>query len=350
MKKDKDTVLVTGANGYVASWIVKKLIDEGHTVHATVRDINDTSKTVHLKSLEKGSSGKLKIFEADLLIDDSYKASMQGCSVVFHTASPFRLDIKDPQKELIDPALRGTENVLTTANKISSVNRIVLTSSVAAMYSDSSECKNYKNNELTESAWNTTASLSYQPYSFSKTLAEKKAWKIQSQQNKWELVVINPSLVLGPFINSKDATSESFKIIKQIGDGTFKKWIPKMGIGLVDVRDVAKAHYLAAFSKNANGRYITCAHNTDLLEVSKELHSLFGERYKIPTEPAPKWLIWLLGPFLNKALTRKYISNNLNHTFKASNQKIKKELTMDFRPMKETLNDTFQSLIDSKII
>ena len=121
MKKDKVTVLVTGANGYVASWIVKKLIDEGHTVHATVRNINDTSKTVHLKSLVKGSSGKLKIFEADLLIDDSYKASMEGCSIVFHTASPFRLDIKDPQKELIDPALRGTENVLTTANKISSV-------------------------------------------------------------------------------------------------------------------------------------------------------------------------------------------------------------------------------------
>jgi len=348
--EDKNTVLVTGANGYVASWIVKKLIEKGHTVHATVRDINDSSKTAHLKSLEVGNLGKLKIFEADLLIEDSYKKAMKDCSVVFHTASPFKLDIKDPQKELIDPALIGTENVLTTANKISSVERIVITSSVAAMYSDSSECKNYINNEITESSWNTTASLSYQPYSFSKTLAEKKAWEIQSQQNKWELVVINPSLVLGPFINSKDATSESFKIIKQIGDGTFKKWIPKMGIGLVDVRDVANAHYLAAFSKNVKGRFITCAHNTDLLEISKELHLLFGDRYKIPTESAPKWLIWLIGPFLNKALTRKYISNNLNHTFKASNQKIKKELGMNFRPMKDTLNDSFQSLIDSKIL
>ena len=343
----KDTVLVTGANGYVASWLVKKLIEEGYTVHATVRDTNNKSKVDVLKSLVKEETNRLKIFEADLLVNNSFNKAMKGCSVVFHTASPFKLDIKDPKKELINPALIGTENVLNSVNNSKSVKKVVLTSSVAAMYSDASECLQYKNNEITESVWNNTASLDYQPYSFSKTIAEKKAWEINSKQEKWDLIVINPSLVLGPFLNGQNETSESFKILKQIGDGTFKKWIPKMGIGLVDVRDVANAHFLAAFSKNAKGRYITNAHNTNLLDISKELYSIYGKSYSIPNKPAPGWLIWLIGPLLNKALTRKYISNNLNHQLKASNKKIKKELGLEFRSMKETLNDAFQSMIDS---
>jgi len=74
MNKNKETVLVTGANGYVASWLVKKLIEKGHTVHASVRNINDSSKTDHLKSVSKANTNKLKIFEADLLINDSFKA------------------------------------------------------------------------------------------------------------------------------------------------------------------------------------------------------------------------------------------------------------------------------------
>ena len=237
------------------------------------------------------------------MVKDSFKEAMKGCSIVSHCI--FKLDIKDAQKELINPAVEGTKNVLNTANNTNAVKRVVLTSSVAAMYSDASECLQYENNEITESIWNSTASLSYQPYSFSKTIAEKIAWEINAQQDNWDLVVINPSLVLGPFLNGQNETSESFKILKQIGDGTFKKWIPKMGIGLVDVRDVANAHFLAAFSKNAKGRYITNAHNTNLLDISKELYSIYGKSYSIPNKPAPAWLIWLIGPSVKQSINKK---------------------------------------------
>ena len=216
----KNTVLVTGANGYVASWLVKKLIEEGYTVHATVRDKNDKSKVDVLKALVKEETNKLKIFEADLLVKNSFNKAMEGCSVVFHTASPFKLDIKDPKKELINPALLG-QKMFKFCNNSDSVKKVVLTSSVAAMYSDASECLQYENNEITESVWNNTASLDYQPYSFSKTIAEKSMGN-KFKQEKWDLIVINPSLVLGPFLNGQNVTSESFKILKQIGDGTFK--------------------------------------------------------------------------------------------------------------------------------
>jgi len=346
----KKTVLVSGANGYVASWLVKKLLDEGCTVHAVVRDVSKPSKVAHLLALAKESKGELKLFNGDLLVEDSYAEAMKNCTVVFHTASPFKLDIKDPQKELIDPALKGTENLLNTATKVGGVERIVLTSSVAAIYTDASECAQYENGEITESMWNTTASLTYQPYSYSKTLAEKKAWELCGLQKQWELVVINPSLVFGPFLSASLTTSESFKILKQIGDGTFKFGAPRMGIGIVDVRDLATAHFKAAFEADAKGRYITSAHNTNFLEVAQALYAIFGKAYPLPNTPAPKWFVWLFGPLFNKTLTRRYVANNIDHVFKANNSKIQSELGVIFRPLNETLKDAFQSLIDAGVL
>ena len=350
MINENPPVLVTGATGYVAGWVVKKLLEEGFTVHAAVRNPNNKEKTKHLDEIAKNSSGKIEYFKADLLEEGSFAEAMKGCKVVFHTASPFTSNFKDAQKELIEPAVSGTKNILGQANKTSSVKRVVLTSSCAAIYTDAIECEQAPNGMITEDIWNTTASLGYQPYSYSKTLAEKEAWKIAETQKQWDLVVINPSLVMGPFLNPSATTSESFSILKQMGDGTFKQGAPKLGVGIVDVRDVALAHYNAAIFPNAKGRHITSAHNTNFYEIAQLLYKKYGDKYPIPKNLLPKWLLWLIGPILNKNLDRKYISNNVNHTFKADNSKSKKELGMEYRPLEETMHDAFQVLIDHKIV
>jgi nucleoside-diphosphate-sugar epimerase len=343
-------VLVTGANGYVASWLVKKLLNEGFTVHAAVRQPNNDKKIGHLKKAAEKAKGQIKFFQTDLLKEGTYKEAMQGCSVVFHTASPFTSDFKDPQKELIDPAVKGTENVLRTASETPTVRRVVLTSSCAAMYSDAIDTHNAPGGRLTEAVWNTTASLEYQPYSYSKTLAEKKAWEIAQSQSQWDLVVINPSLVMGPPMNPQDTTSESFSILKQMGDGTFKSGAPKLGVGLVDVRDVAEAHFRGGFMPKANGRYITAGHATDFYEMVQTLLPKYGGRFPLPKSAAPKWLLLIVGPFVNKALSRKFIRNNINIAWMADNSKIKNELGIVFRPISETMNDGFQALIDAGIL
>ena len=69
-----------------------------------------------------------------------------------------------------------------------------------------------------------------------------------------------------------------------------------------------------------------------------------------PKRPLPKWLVYMIGPLLNKALTRKYIRNNFNQDFRANNDKIQRELDIKFRPFKQTLVESFQSLIDQNII
>lgn len=343
-------VLITGATGYLAGWLVKKLLEEGCTVHAAVRDPERKDKTQHLDELAAESNGTIRYFASDLLKEGSYAEAMEGCELVFHTASPFISAFKDPQKDLVDPALKGTANVLNQANKTSSVKRVVLTSSCAAIYNHADEVEKMPNGELNESFWNETSSLEDNPYSYSKTLAEKKAWELVKAQENWDLVVINPSFILGPFLNPAATTSESFHIMKQMGDGTFKQGSPRIGIGAVDVRDVALAHYKAGFTPSASGRNVTSGHNTNFLEMAALLRAHYGNKFPLPTKTVPKWLIWLLGPMLNKSLTRDFVKHNVNFAMKANNRKIKKELGMEFRPLSETLVDTFESMIDGGIL
>jgi len=350
-KIDKSkSVLVTGATGYVAGWLVKRLLEEGMTVHAAVRNPDNKEKLAHLDTIAKKSKGSIVYFKTDLMEKGSYAEAMKGCELVYHTASPFTLDVKNPQKDLIDPAVKGTENVLETANETPSVKRVVVTSSCAAIYTDAIDSHSAPGGKLTEDDWNTTSSLEYQPYSYSKTLAEKRAWEMAEEQTQWDLVTVNPAMVLGPFLNAQVNTSESLAVLKQLGDGTMKMGAPRMGIGLVDVRDVADAHFEAGFNQKAKGRYITFGHSTTFLDMGLALLPKYGDKYPLPKKSIPKWLLMLVGPMTNKLFTRKFIKNNVNVEWKADNSKIQKELGIKFRPMEETMEESFQVLIDEKLI
>lgn len=342
-------VLVTGATGYVAGWLVKKLLEEGITVHAAVRNPDNEQKLAHLNAVAAQTPGSIKYFKSDLLEPGSYKAAMEGCELVYHTASPFTTAVKDPQKELIDPAVNGTRNVLETANQVDSVKRVVVTSSCAAIYTDAIDCQLAPAGVLTEEVWNTTASLEYQPYSYSKTLAEKAAWEMMKQQDRWDVVTVNPCFVMGPALNA-NGTSESLSILKQIGDGSMKLGIPNMGTGIVDVRDLAEAHFKAGFTPEAQGRYIAAAHNTNFLDMALALQPKFGKDYPLPKRALPKWLLMIVGPMANKLFTRKFIKNNVNIPWKADNSKIKKDLGVNFRPLQTTMKDAFQVLVDKGVV
>ena len=123
-----------------------------------------------------------------------------------------------------------------------------------------------------------------------------------------------------------------------------------MGVGGVDVREVAVSHFNAGYTPTAQGRYITSAHNTNFLEMSEVLLPKFGNTLPLPKKALPKWLLILVGPMANKAFTRKFVRNNVNVEWKADNSKIKKELGITFRPLNETMEDSMQVLIDEKIL
>jgi dihydroflavonol-4-reductase len=129
--KPTGPVCVTGGSGFIALELVSQLLQKGYVVHATVRSLANEKKVAPLRALQAKNEGKLELFEADLLKPGSFDAAIKGCTVVFHVASPFLApeQIKNGQKELIEPALQGTRNVLAAVNAADSVRRVVLTSS-----------------------------------------------------------------------------------------------------------------------------------------------------------------------------------------------------------------------------
>ena len=342
-------VLVTGASGYIASWLVKYLLESGHTVHGTVRDPSKKAGLEHLHALAAKHGDRLKLFKADLLAQGSYDAPMQGCELVMHTASPFVIQgIKDPQEELVRPAVEGTRNVLESANRTPSVKRVVLTSSVASIFGDNIDALKVPNGTFTEEHWNTTSSLDHQPYSYSKVAAEKEAWAIQKKQSRWDLVTINPAFVLGPSL-TKASASTSLVFIRQISNGTMYPAAPDIWFGVVDVRDVALAHIKAGFTPAAKGRHITSAANANVLQMGKILRAKFGDKYRFPRFQAPKLLIWLIAPYAG-GLTRKFVSSNVGYRMGVDNSKSRKELGMEYRSLQQTLADHFQQVLDDGLI
>ena len=346
----KKPVLVTGGTGYVASVLIKQLLDEGVTVHATVRDPSKTERFQYLQDLADSSKGSIKFFKGDLVEDGSFEDAMKGCEIVFHTASPFTLDPKaDPVKDIVEPAVNGTRNVLNQCTKTPSVKRVVLTSSVGAVHCDISEIYETPNKVFDESCWNKGSSLTYQPYFLSKTLAEQEAWIISGSQTQWTMAVINPSLVLGPGVKYHKG-SESYSIIEAMGRGDFASGTAEFNVGVVDVRDVARAHIVAGYDWTVTGRNIVCGSDTGFLEMASTLLKRYPE-YPLPTRKIPKLLIYLLAPYIpGTDIKRKYVWNNVGIDLKYDTSKSKRDLGLEYRSLDSTLNDMFQQIIDEGVI
>lgn len=335
-------VLVTGASGYVAGWIVRYLLEDGRTVRGAVRNPDKASGLEHLHALAEAHPGRLTLHKADLLDQGSYAEAMDGCELVIHTASPFLLGrVRDPQAQLITPALEGTRNVLDSVNATPSVKRVVLTSSVVAIYGDSIEMKG--RGPFTEADWNTTSSTTHQEYAYSKTVAERAAWEIAEAQDRWDLVTIHPGLVLGPALTTA-SKSGSMTTMKTFIDYSLTTGAPDLMLGMVDVREVARAHISAGFTPAAHGRYLTNARSITMLQIGQTLRKLFGRSYPFPYTKIPKFAFRLVAPAAG--YSREFVDKNVGWPLEFDSSRSIAELGLEYRSADETLRDHFQQMID----
>ncbi len=341
------TVLVTGGTGYIGSWVTKGLLEKGYNVRITVRDKSKTNKYQHLIDIENSTDGNLEFWEANLLTEGAFDKPIEGCSAIVHMASPFTLRFKDAQTELIDPALKGTINVLNSATKSTTVKKVILTSSVASVHGDNIDMKELGISEFTEEQFNYSSTISHQPYSYSKVLAEKEAWKLSKEQEQWKLVVINPSFVLGPSLTN-NSNSESLNFMKEMLTGKYYIGAPNLMFGYVDVRDVAKAHILALENNNADGRYILAERTESVYNFSRLIKAIYGNKYKLPLMQSPKFMLYLVGWMFN--LKNKFISRNVGYDIKLNNTKSKENLGLKYTPIEKTIEDMITQMQKSKIV
>ena len=332
-------ILVTGATGFVAAEIVKQLLEAGYGVRGTTRNVAQAETDGFLTDLP-GASERLELVEADLLDEDTYDQAVVGCEYVMHVASPYVLDVEDPRRDLLDPAVNGTLSVFESAQRDGGVKRIVLTSSFAAMSGQPKE------GVWTEEDWNTTSTLEFGSYQYSKTMAERAAWEfIDTHRTSFDLVVINPTGVIGPSIVARVNQSHIAMIAATNGE---YPGIINIEFPLVDVRDVAAAHILAMEKTDASGRYLACAESVSfrhIIEVAEE--NGFGKRYKLPTvgldNAFGNVLVRIVASFQPKG-TRNFLRSNVGRTYDLDTSKIRNELGVEFRDFDTTLVDALTDL------
>ncbi|WP_066261334.1 NAD-dependent epimerase/dehydratase family protein [Hydrogenophaga flava] len=331
--------LVTGASGYVAAHLTRLLLEAGHRVNATVRSLGQTAKLRPLQALQQQFPGRLTLFEADLLKPGSFDAAMAGCAVVHHVASPFLLPekITDGRRQMLEPALQGTRHVLGSVERTPSVQRVVMTSTVGAIFGDYIDVRQMKDGVLSEVYFNTSSTLENNPYHLSKVEAEKEAWRLHGLQQRWSLVTINPGLILGPSLTPESA-SGSLYLLDEMLRGVLFYGMPDLSLTTVDVREVALAHLRAAERQEAHGRYILAEKEMiSFVEISKILRSVHPRPWLLPRHTIPDWVVRLIGPAFG--LTPDYIRKHLGIRFPVDNRRSIDELGITYRPIRDTLTE-----------
>jgi nucleoside-diphosphate-sugar epimerase len=318
-------VLVTGGSGYVGTQLVAALLRAGNPVRATVRS---TASEAELRAaVRRGDADDagLEIVTADLTADDGWPAAVAGCEEVHHVASPIpSVQPTDPD-ELIVPAREGALRVLRAARD-AGVRRVVLTSSFVAIgYTPKPGA------EFTEDDWTDPDTPGLAPYPRSKVIAERAAWDLMDRDGgDTELVVVNPTFILGPTLTT-DLRS-SLQLVKAMLEGTMPV-VRRARFGIADVRDVADVHIRAMAAPGAAGkRFLVVADGptVSFLEVADTLRRRLGPlAARVPTEEAP-----------GEDLVRPIIHND----------RAREELGWRPRPAETTIVETAESLRDLGMI
>ncbi|XP_052152668.1 uncharacterized protein LOC127770942 [Oryza glaberrima] len=285
---ERKTACVTGGSGYIASALIKMLLQKGYAVKTTVRNPDDMEKNSHFKELQ--ALGPLKIFRADLEEEGSFDEAVAGCDYAFLVAAPMNLKSQNPEKELLEAGVQGTLNVLRSCVKAGTVKRVILTSSAAAVSGQPLQGDgNGSSHVLDESSWSdldylrsTNGISPAQAYAIAKVLSEKEASKL-AEENGISLVAVCPVATVGaspaPVANESVANVLSLLSVSDSISGNEEINTLRMidqysgGLKLVHVDDLCRAEIFLAekASPSPSGRYICCALNTTIRQIARSL-------------------------------------------------------------------------------
>jgi dihydroflavonol-4-reductase len=346
-------VLVTGGSGYIAGFLIQRLLAEGCTVHTTVRS---RSREASLRALLQAHAAagapadigeRLRVFEADLTADAGWAEAAAGCGLVAHLASPLPRGVPKHADELIVPARDGALRALRAARD-AGAQRVVMTSSVAAVaYGHGRDGHGSGERRYTEADWTQLGQPGLTPYIRSKTIAERAArdW-IAAEGGGLELCTINPSVVLGP-VWSGDY-SASVVLVKMLLDGRVRA-CPDIGFGIVDVRDVADLHWRALVTPGLAGeRFIASGRFMKMIEVAGVLRAALGpQAARVPTRTVADWLMRLAAPFSSVA---RAVATELGTVRHHDASHARERLGWQTRAVEDSILDCARSLLEQGLL
>ncbi len=330
--KSSQLILLTGASGFVAAHVLNSLLQHGYKVRGTVRSeaTADKVRKTHSHLLSGDDSRLTFSIVQDVAVAGAFDEAVKGVDGVIHTASPFVMQVENNERDLLDPAIKGTTSILQAVEKYApQVKRIVITSSFAAIadptqglrpgYTYSEKDWNPVTYEQAKSGDGSTA------YCASKTFAEKAAWEfVENHKPHFDIATICPPMIYGPLEHdaSLDHLNTSSADIYRLMNGSQKEPGPTAFPAFADVRDVGEAH-VRAYENPQSSRYFIAAGNfqyPDVCEIIKKALPAYAS--KVP----------------DASLTAKA------ETFKVNNEHAKKDLGIRFIQLDQTISDTAKSL------
>ncbi|XP_047971510.1 dihydroflavonol 4-reductase-like [Salvia hispanica] len=273
------TVCVTGASGFIGSWIVMRLLERGYIVRATVRDPGDMKKVKPLLELARADTN-LTLWKADLNIEGSYDEAVQGCEGVFHMATPMDFESDDPENEVIKPTIDGMLSIMRSCAKAKTVKKVILTNSAGTVDVEEHQKPAYDETNWSDLEFIYSKKMTGWMYFVSKILAEKAAMEAAKESNI-NFISIIPPVVVGPFFMPTFPPSLLTALSPITGDEAHYSII-KQG-QFVHVDDLCEAHIFLFEHPKAEGRYMCSSHEATIYDIANLIREKWPE-YSIPTE------------------------------------------------------------------
>lgn len=332
------TILVTGANGYVTLHVIKSLLEKGYNVRGTVRSQKAADKV--RTALPQYWGTRLEtVFVTDLTKPESYRDALdEGIAGVIHAASPVHGDVQDNVRDMLGPAIKGATAILDAVSQLESsvCRRVVQLSSFSSILDPAKGFRpgyNYTEKDWNPVTFDEAAALDSHSelYIASKSLSERAVWDWVSKKNpKFDVVCVNPSFIVGPHLGQVDSTktASTGAMLWSIIDA---ESIPTLLFGGgVDVRDVGAFTVAALETPEAAGERFLVAHHFDWQSVADTTREAFPEiKHRIPVgEP---------GTGKPKAL---------EHIYQVDGTKLTRVLGVEYRALEETVRDSIQEFLE----
>ena len=332
-----ETVLVTGGGGFVAGWCVVTLLNQGYAVRATLRDLDKAPAVLGMVEAAGAPIQRLSFVGADLTRDAGWDAAMEGCAFVLHVASPLGSGQATLDRDaFVAPARDGTLRVLRAAVR-AGVRRVVMTSAAATARPPLASGR-----ASDETVWADPDDPQFDAYRRSKILAERAAWDfMRDQGGEAQFATVLPGAVFGPVLTRDQPGSVA--IIQGLLSGR-PRGVPRLGLAIVDVRDLADLHVRAMTAPEAAGqRFIAVGEFLWMKDVARILRERLGPRAaKVPTRELPDLVVRLLALFMPQM---RMLVPVLGVRTQPDNAKARRLLGFSPRPAADTIADCAESLL-----